>query len=116
MWTNCRQASWSWASRMRISRLGRVVGRSTMICHHLFFIPAGFENLSENPRLLADLHRADDPRQAVLLWTHRVCAPVNEAEQESQVAARLPDAEPALDLDLRPRPGAPLADPLASDH
>jgi ABC-type transport system involved in multi-copper enzyme maturation permease subunit len=31
-------------------------------------------------------------------------------------AARLPDAEPALDLDLRPRPAAPLADPLASDH
>jgi hypothetical protein len=28
----------------------------------------------------------------------------------------LPDAEPALDLDLRPRPAAPLADPLASDH
>jgi hypothetical protein len=28
--------------------------------------------------------------------------------------AWLPDAEPALDL--RPRPAAPLADPLASDH
>jgi hypothetical protein len=28
----------------------------------------------------------------------------------------LPDAEPALDLDVRPRPAAPLADPLASDH
>ena len=31
-------------------------------------------------------------------------------------ATWLPDAEPALDLDLRPRPAAPLADPLASDH
>ena len=31
-------------------------------------------------------------------------------------AAWLPDAEPALDLDFRPRPAAPLADPLASDH
>src|SRR5262249_11009692 len=31
-------------------------------------------------------------------------------------ATRPPDAEPALDLDLRPRPAAPLADPLASDH
>src|SRR5262245_6551293 len=28
----------------------------------------------------------------------------------------LPDAEPALDLDLRPRPAAPLADPLVSDR
>jgi ABC-type transport system involved in multi-copper enzyme maturation permease subunit len=28
----------------------------------------------------------------------------------------LPDVEPALDLDLRSRPAAPLADPLASDH
>jgi hypothetical protein len=27
-----------------------------------------------------------------------------------------PDAKPALDLDLRPPPAAPLADPLASDH
>jgi ABC-type transport system involved in multi-copper enzyme maturation permease subunit len=27
-----------------------------------------------------------------------------------------PDAEPAFDLDLRPRPAASLADPLASDH
>jgi hypothetical protein len=27
-----------------------------------------------------------------------------------------PDAEPALDLDRRPRPAAPLADELASDH
>ena len=31
-------------------------------------------------------------------------------------ATWLPDAEPALDLDLRHRPAAPLADPLASDH
>jgi ABC-type transport system involved in multi-copper enzyme maturation permease subunit len=31
-------------------------------------------------------------------------------------ATWLPDAEPALDLDLRPRPAAPLSDPLASDH
>ena len=31
-------------------------------------------------------------------------------------ATWLPDAEPALDLDLRLRPAAPLADPLASDH
>jgi ABC-type transport system involved in multi-copper enzyme maturation permease subunit len=31
-------------------------------------------------------------------------------------ATWLPDAESALDLDLRPRPAAPLADPLASDH
>jgi ABC-type transport system involved in multi-copper enzyme maturation permease subunit len=31
-------------------------------------------------------------------------------------ATWLPDAEPALDLDLRSRPAAPLADPLASDH
>src|SRR5262249_31659888 len=31
-------------------------------------------------------------------------------------ATWLPDAEPALDLDLRRRPAAPLADPLASDH
>ena len=28
----------------------------------------------------------------------------------------LPDAEPALDLDIRSRPAPPLADPLASDH
>jgi hypothetical protein len=28
----------------------------------------------------------------------------------------LPDAESALDRELRPRPAAPLADPLASDH
>ena len=31
-------------------------------------------------------------------------------------ATGLPDAEPALDLDLRRRPPAPLADPLSSDH
>ena len=31
-------------------------------------------------------------------------------------ATWLPDAEPGLDLDLRSRPAAPLADPLASDH
>ena len=31
-------------------------------------------------------------------------------------ATWLPDAESGLDLDLRPRPAAPLADPLASDH
>jgi hypothetical protein len=31
-------------------------------------------------------------------------------------ATWLPDAEPALDLDLRPRQAAPLSDPLASDH
>jgi hypothetical protein len=31
-------------------------------------------------------------------------------------ATWLPDAEPTLDLDLRPLPAAPLADPLASDH
>jgi ABC-type transport system involved in multi-copper enzyme maturation permease subunit len=31
-------------------------------------------------------------------------------------ATWFPDAEPALDLDLRPSPAAPLADPLASDH
>jgi len=31
-------------------------------------------------------------------------------------ATWLPDAEPTLDLDLRPRPAAPLSDPLASDH
>jgi len=31
-------------------------------------------------------------------------------------ATWLPDTEPALDLDLRPRPAAPLSDPLASDH
>ena len=33
-----------------------------------------------------------------------------------KLAARLPDAESPLDLDLRPRPAAPLADPLATDH
>jgi ABC-type transport system involved in multi-copper enzyme maturation permease subunit len=31
-------------------------------------------------------------------------------------ATWLPEAEPALDLDIRPRPETPLADPLASDH
>jgi hypothetical protein len=31
-------------------------------------------------------------------------------------ATRLPDVESALAIDLRPRPAAPLADPLASDH
>ena len=31
-------------------------------------------------------------------------------------ATWLPVAKPALDLDLRPRPAGPLADPLASDH
>src|SRR6516165_6807636 len=31
-------------------------------------------------------------------------------------ATWLPDAESALDIDLRPRSAAPLADPLASDH
>ena len=31
-------------------------------------------------------------------------------------ATWLPVAKPALDLDLRPRPAAPLVDPLASDH
>jgi hypothetical protein len=43
------------------------------------------------------------------------------AEQPFPRPARKPatwfrDAEPALDLDLGPRPAAPLADPLASDH
>ena len=33
-----------------------------------------------------------------------------------KLATWLPETESALDLELRPRPAAPLADPLASDH